>query len=216
MNKFINIKYLKKWRISLEHKNEDKKGGKVPKPSDTSLILKNLNDRLSRIEILIRDLEYPRAEEEINEVIKIALANKFSAIYNRANQLLDIINKEKLAGEFHRMEIEHDKLIKKAPKIYDKFLNGSLDSNSASEQLISLLENTLEVDVRVDCIKFLKKMRKSDEKCFKLFENLLTSESGDHLRLIVCSALIEIYKKKALEPLLWAFEHDKNSFILEY
>ncbi len=84
MNKFINIKYLKKWRISLEHKNEDKEGGKVPKPSDTSLILKNLNDRLSRIEILIRDLEYPRAEEEINEVIKIALANKFSAIYNRA------------------------------------------------------------------------------------------------------------------------------------
>jgi len=59
-------------------------------------------------------------------------------------------------------------------------------------------------------------MRISDEKCFKLFENLLTSESDDHLRLIACSALIEIYKKKALEPLLWAFEHDKNSFILEY
>ena len=161
----------------MEHKNEDKKGGRIPKPSDTSHVIKNLNDRLSRIEILIRDLEYPRAEEETNEVQKIALANKFAVIYNRASQLLDIINKEKLASEFRRMEIEHNEIIKKAPKIYNKFLNGSLDKSSASEQLISILENTSEVDVRVDCIKFLKKMRISDEKCFKLFENILISDN---------------------------------------
>ena len=96
-------------------------------------------------------------------------------------------------------------------KIYEEFENKSLNKNSAIELLISLIENLDDNEVRLDSIKILdEKIGALDASVFKLCENLLVSDSNPLIRNAACLYIKNHFLFKALNPMKWAIQHEKN------
>ena len=99
--------------------------------------------------------------------------------------------------------------------IYENFLEWSIDKFTAIQLLFIILENTLEDDIRVNCLKILGKIRVKDRASFKELENLLVSDSNENVRRAACNVIVDIYEEKGLSPILYAYEHYNDAEILE-
>ncbi|MFX0034726.1 MAG: hypothetical protein ACFE9I_03680 [Candidatus Hermodarchaeota archaeon] len=94
--------------------------------------------------------------------------------------------------------------------IYENLRNKDLDYSSALELLITFIENTDNIDIRIECLQILKKIQSKDEKVFKLLENLLVSDSDEKIRNIAASYMKKFFLHKALEPMKWVIEHETS------
>ncbi|MFX1328049.1 MAG: hypothetical protein ACFE91_07885 [Promethearchaeota archaeon] len=95
-------------------------------------------------------------------------------------------------------------------EIYENLRNKDLDYYSALELLITLIENTDNIDTRLQSLQILEKIQAKDEKVFKLLENLLVSDSEETIRNIAASQIKKFFLDKALEPMKWALEHESS------
>lgn len=95
-------------------------------------------------------------------------------------------------------------------KIYEEFLDRSLDKNSAVILLISLIENVEDNEIRFDSIKILKKIEALDDRVFKLLENLLVSDSNEKIRNEACLYIQNHFLYKASAPMKWAIQHETD------
>ena len=97
----------------------------------------------------------------------------------------------------------------RSPKtIYEDLRKGTIDKLSASEVLISLIENVDEIDIRLESINTLQKINFRNDKVFSILENLLLSDFNENIRNSAANALTDLFKQKALPPLTWALEHE--------
>jgi len=71
--------------------------------------------------------------------------------------------------------------------IYEDLKNKDLDYTSALELLITLIDNTDNVDTRLESIRILEKIQAKDDKVYKLLENLLISDSNEYIRNLAAS-----------------------------
>ena len=99
----------------------------------------------------------------------------------------------------------------RSPKtIYEDLSKGKIDKLSASEVLISLIENVDDIDVRLESINTLQQINFKNDKIFSILENLLLSDSNENVRNLAAKALTDLFEQKALPPLKWALDHEKS------
>ena len=100
----------------------------------------------------------------------------------------------------------------KPKEIYENFKQKNLDKSKASELLISVIENPIELDVRtrISSVKFLGLIGSKEENVYFFLENLLISDLDEKVRGTAASIIIRNFPNKALEPIKWALNHEKS------
>ena len=94
--------------------------------------------------------------------------------------------------------------------IYRDFINGDLDKSFAIELLLTLIDNAEKIETRVESINILDDIQVNDEKTFEFLEHLLISDLDENIRNLTISVLRNHYIEKALNPMIWALEHEKS------
>lgn len=92
--------------------------------------------------------------------------------------------------------------------IYKDFKNKDLDYDSALELLITLIDNTDNINTRLESIEILEKIQAKDDRVFKLLENLLISDSNKEIRNKAAHFIKTYFLDRALKPMIWALEHE--------
>lgn len=93
--------------------------------------------------------------------------------------------------------------------IYEDYIHKVLNKHSAIEQLTNLIENSENLQFRINGIKFLGEIDNTIE-IFKLLENLLISDSYEEVRNASAELLKEKFLDKSLEPMKWALNHESS------
>ena len=96
-------------------------------------------------------------------------------------------------------------------KIYENHLNNHLEKSAAFEQLTSLIENSDEVDVRLESIKLIGDLDIITDESFKLLENLLISDTNEDVRIAAAEMLRVHFIDRAFEPMKWALEYESSA-----
>lgn len=94
--------------------------------------------------------------------------------------------------------------------IYRDFVNGDLDKSFAVELLLTLIDNAEKIETRVESINILNKIQVNDEKTFEFLEHLLISDLNENIRNLTISVLRNHYIERALNPMIWALEHENS------
>lgn len=94
--------------------------------------------------------------------------------------------------------------------IYRDFINGDLDKPFATELLITLIDNAENFETRIESIDVLNKLQVNDDKTFDFLEHLLISDLNEDIRNLTISVLRDRYLDRALEPMIWAIEHENS------
>ncbi|MFX1426653.1 MAG: hypothetical protein ACFFBE_09385, partial [Promethearchaeota archaeon] len=94
--------------------------------------------------------------------------------------------------------------------IYNDFINGDLDKRFATELLITLIDNAENYETRIESINVLDNIQVNDEKTFGFLEHLLISDLNEEVRKLTISVLRNHYLERALDPMIWALEHEKS------
>ena len=95
-------------------------------------------------------------------------------------------------------------------KIYQEYSTKSLDKTTAINLLISIIENSEEEHLVLDSLLNLKKIGDFNDKIFFLIENLMVSDSNEKIRCKAAELIQKYYLDKALEPMKWAVENEKD------
>ncbi|MFX0004287.1 MAG: hypothetical protein ACFFAA_10280 [Promethearchaeota archaeon] len=99
-------------------------------------------------------------------------------------------------------------------KIQEDLSTGSLTKENAAELLISLIEGSDNVEIRVKSIETLQKLKIQNAKIFKILENLLISDENAIVRASVAKHLIQNYLENSLSALRWVIKHEKSPFVI--
>jgi Leucine-rich repeat (LRR) protein len=94
--------------------------------------------------------------------------------------------------------------------IYKDYLNKDLDKPFAIELLLTLIDNTENINTRIESVEILDKIQIDDEKTFRFLEHLLISDLNEDIRSLTCKVLQNHYSDRALDPLIWALNHEKS------
>jgi len=95
-------------------------------------------------------------------------------------------------------------------KIFENFLNKTIDKATLVENLTSIIENSDNLNVRKDCLEILKNINLKDENTFKFLENLLISDKFEVIRRIAAELIKQKFIEKAIEPMKWALFHEES------
>ena len=99
-------------------------------------------------------------------------------------------------------------------KIYRNYNNKTLDKISAVENLISIVENSDNINTRLESIRILRDIGAQTNKVFKFLENLLLSDFHEKIRQLAAETLKNLFIEKALEPIKWALQHEDSPYCL--
>lgn len=103
-----------------------------------------------------------------------------------------------------------------APKdIYNNYKSKALDKISASEFLISIIENSEDEELRVNCVEILQDIELNSQKMFNFLENLLISDSNESMRYAAFKVLSTNFADKAIEPVKHAIGNENGSNLIE-
>ena len=103
-----------------------------------------------------------------------------------------------------------------SPKdIYIKYKGKALDKISASEFLISIIENSEDEEFRVSCVEILQEIELKNQRMFKFLENLLISDSSESVRCAALKALSTNFADKAREPIKHAINNENGSSLID-
>ena len=94
--------------------------------------------------------------------------------------------------------------------IYKDLENKDLDKPFAIELLLNLLDNSENVETRIESIKILNKIKVDDDRTFKFLEHLLISDQNEDVRYLTILVLKNQYLDKAFDPMVWALEHEQS------
>ncbi|MHA2430628.1 MAG: leucine-rich repeat domain-containing protein [Promethearchaeota archaeon] len=106
-------------------------------------------------------------------------------------------------------------------KIYEDLLDKKIDKSSAINKLVVIIENSNNVLTRFNSIQILAKIGEnfentgiSKEILFKLFENLMLSDSSEKIRNIAAKTLGDKFLEDSLNPMKWALQHEQSPLCL--
>jgi Leucine-rich repeat (LRR) protein len=92
--------------------------------------------------------------------------------------------------------------------------NGNMSKSEASELLISLIENSEDVDFRVKCLKNLSEIEFNIKKIFKVLENCLISDENLSIKATAADILIKKYLSEARVAIDWTIENEESLLVL--
>ena len=94
--------------------------------------------------------------------------------------------------------------------IFEEYCNELLDKSSATNLLISIIENYEEDIIRADSINILGKMNLKDQNLFNFFENIFLSDSSEIVRNASASYIGNNYLNNTLTLFKWAIQHETS------
>jgi Leucine-rich repeat (LRR) protein len=95
-------------------------------------------------------------------------------------------------------------------KIIDNYNNKTLNKDTATDQLIALIESSGNSKIRIKSIELLGEINSNDE-VFKLLENLLISDKNEDVRNTAAVVLKHKFIDKSLNPMRWTLHHEESS-----
>ncbi|MFX1451947.1 MAG: hypothetical protein ACFFCM_13970 [Promethearchaeota archaeon] len=98
--------------------------------------------------------------------------------------------------------------------IYRDYRNKVLDKRSASDLLISIIENSNDELLRIKCMELLQRIGDTDAEVFKLLESLLISDLNQSVRIAAFEA-IKMFTLKAINPVKYAIKREKDQFLID-
>ena len=99
-------------------------------------------------------------------------------------------------------------------EIFSEFENKIIDKRSASEVLISLVENSKDEDLREESIKYIKKIGLKNRSTFEFLENLFISDYSENIRSAAFKAIKKNFEDKAIKPALYAIFKEKGLILI--
>lgn len=102
-----------------------------------------------------------------------------------------------------------------AKNIHENVIANNLNKENAIEMLLSLIESSDNIDVRIECIEVFGNIAYNSLKVFKILENYLLSDVSPLVRATAAKAIIINFPKISFNSLLWTIEHDNSSIILK-
>jgi Leucine-rich repeat (LRR) protein len=107
-------------------------------------------------------------------------------------------------------------------KIYEEFINENTDKITSINKLITLIENSDNLIIREQSVRYLDKIAGKNLKndvsivdFFKIFENLIISDSNERIRRAALMSLVNCYKERSYVPLKWSLHHEESPTNLE-
>jgi hypothetical protein len=95
-------------------------------------------------------------------------------------------------------------------KIYERFRNAAIDESKTVDSLITLIETIDNDEIRKKSIKILNKIDISNNKIFKLLENIFLSDPNEDLRYAAARVIKKKFLNKALSPFLWGLKFESS------
>jgi len=99
-------------------------------------------------------------------------------------------------------------------KICNKFFNGSMSKSEALELLVSLIENSEDMNIRIGCIEAFEQIRLENERVFKILEICLISDENPLIRAAAAKSFMLLFPKKGFRPLKWLIQNEQSAFVL--
>ena len=99
--------------------------------------------------------------------------------------------------------------------IYSKFEKREIDKSSALYYLMSLLEITEDITLKIDTIEVMGIINPESQEYFKVLEHLVIFDKNYQVRGLSAKIIIENYPKHVFEPIRWILEREKNDLCLE-
>lgn len=95
-------------------------------------------------------------------------------------------------------------------KICEDFRSNRLDKHSAIKQLISLIENSDDEEIREESVYSFQNIGAIDEDLFlfEILENLLISDLNEKVRIAAAKLIKDNFLHKAIEPMKWAIQNE--------
>lgn len=78
--------------------------------------------------------------------------------------------------------------------------------------LKSFIENSRDPKLRLSGLKYLKRLNIKNKSIYSLLENLLISDTDERVRVYAADFLSSKYIQKAISPISWAIQYEKNYF----
>jgi len=177
-------------------------------------LIEELNAKFALIIKLNIENKYSEVKNELDKIKSIAQTFKLPDIYNRAVSFSYEPDRALFLEIEEKEELELQKSKEKPEKIYNKYKLDALSLEEASEQIKILLENATDDEVRLNCLEFIKQLKAKDKKTYLILENFCVSEYNPKVRHGAVLAIIDNYKGKAINLLLFVFKNDQNFEIL--
>ena len=95
-------------------------------------------------------------------------------------------------------------------KIYEDFRKNNIDRNYTAELFISLIDNTDQIDIRLESIKHLKKIGLINDKIFHFLENLFISDTNGKIRCAAAKYIRDFFLDKSLTLIKWAIQYESD------
>ena len=100
-------------------------------------------------------------------------------------------------------------------KIYQKFRSKLIEDSEAIELLISFLESSEDLNLRIRSLEILSKISLGDLRIFKLLENLLISDENEMIRSIAAEIITNSFMDKSFKSLKWVIKNDESPILLK-
>ena len=95
-------------------------------------------------------------------------------------------------------------------KIFENFLNKTIDKSTLIQNLISIIENSDNLNIRIESLEILKNVNVKDEYTFRFLENLLISDKFEVIRKIAAELIKQKFIEKAIEPMKFGLFHEDS------
>ncbi|MHA1988215.1 MAG: leucine-rich repeat domain-containing protein [Promethearchaeota archaeon] len=97
-------------------------------------------------------------------------------------------------------------------EIYGEFKKKKISKDKASDLLISLIENSLELEneVMILCTKLIGLIGSKTKDIYYFLENLMVSDSNELVRGNAAAVIINNFFNYALEPIGWVLQHEES------
>ncbi|MHA1764588.1 MAG: hypothetical protein ACTSYC_12650, partial [Promethearchaeota archaeon] len=89
-----------------------------------------------------------------------------------------------------------------------------LDKETATELLLSLIDNAESMQIRILSMKYLIKLKARSPKVYKILENTCISDSNDKVRIQAAQTLMDLHAERALPLMKWLLFNEKSLIIL--
>ncbi len=99
-------------------------------------------------------------------------------------------------------------------KIINLYKNNKLSLDEVIELFITVLDEVDNIKKRLTAIEGLEQLNSGEEKIYKIFENLLTSDNNSIIRAKAAKVITQNFLNKGLEVLKWVFQHEKSIDVL--
>ena len=99
-------------------------------------------------------------------------------------------------------------------EILEDIKNGKINKSEASDLLISLIENSDNVDFRIDCLKIIGLIELKNNLAFNTVENCLISDENILVRATAAEVLVKLFLSESYRALNWTIENEQSILVL--